>query len=193
MTDEKKGPSRLEQIQRGRRAFEIIDFPGREDVQVALRVLTEYEIDLCRIEAWKYVRKEFELDPEKFHGMLHYEREHQTRMLQRAMFIAEDYEKLQTPFANDVEDLKKHITADQRKALALKLADFTSECDPDIDTEKGRLAAEALISELKKKAQTDTAIDMLLRATPPATLRLSLRTIRALLLSSPKDRSSSSS
>lgn len=160
-------------LKEGRRQFKTIDFPGIPEKKVALRVLSEKQIEEARIEAWAFVKDKFGLDPEALRGSLHYDRELWSRMLSKALLVAEGVEDLQTPFCNDVDDLKDNLTADERKALAQELADFTSEVNPNLDTEDGLAVANALVEEAKKKELSRVGLEMLLGNMPPATLRRS--------------------
>lgn len=47
---------RVAAILAGKRDFGIYPFPGLEGVEVAIRVLTDYELDQCRLAAQKWVR-----------------------------------------------------------------------------------------------------------------------------------------
>lgn len=44
-------------IVRGARAFRVVDFPGREGVRLAVRLLTDGEIDDCRLRAFGALQK----------------------------------------------------------------------------------------------------------------------------------------
>lgn len=64
--------SRVREIVAGARRFRTIPFPGADGVDVALRCLTEAELDLCRAEAQRQVRaraKKMGLDPTEFHDL----------------------------------------------------------------------------------------------------------------------------
>lgn len=51
------GDTQVAAIVRGARAFRTIDFPGRAGVQVAVRLLTDGEIDDCRLRAFGSLQK----------------------------------------------------------------------------------------------------------------------------------------
>jgi len=160
-------------LKRGRRQYKTIEFPGIPETKIAMRILTEKQIEESRIEAWGFVKRNFELDPEALRGSLHYDRELSSQMLFRALLVADGVEDLQTPFYNDANDLKENLTADERRFLSRALADFTSEADPNLDTEEGLAVATALVEEAKKKGLSRVGLEMLLSSMPPDTLRRS--------------------
>lgn len=169
--------SALDLIKRGRNQFRTVDFPGVPDKKVALRVLTEKQLDECRVEAWNWVKENFNLDPEALRGSLHYDRELYSRMLAKSLLVADGVEDLQTPLATDVENLKDQLTPGERKALVQELADFTAEVDPNLDTAEGTAAAVALVEEAKKKGLSRAALELLLKDLPPAIVRRSFITL----------------
>ena len=168
-----QGPhkSALDKIKAGRKQLKKLDFPGMEGVQVALRVLTEAELDECRIESWKWVKEKFDLAPDSIRGHEHYNRELWSQMLFRALIVADGAEELPTPLAVDVENLKEKLTPDERKTLIQELADFTAEVNPRLETEEGKRLVAAVVEEAKKKETTRTALELLLEDLPPVTVR----------------------
>lgn len=168
---EKPQISKLAQLKSGARPTKIIKWPGT-DVDVALRVPTELEYERARYEAWAVLEKSSPkgIDPDKMRGGILYESE----VISRALFAAlvdPASGPIQAPFCASLEDLKKNSTPQERALLIRELADFTNETDPDLDTEAGIESANAIADEIEKKRLGRAAMELLLNATPPRTLR----------------------
>ena len=83
----------LEKVLRGRKHYEIIDFPGKDvDMKVAVKVLSQKEIEDCYLFADITYRKKLP-DDQEFRGTPSYSRELERQILFRAI--------IQVPYINE--------------------------------------------------------------------------------------------
>lgn len=169
---EKPQISKLAQLKSGKRPVKIIDWPGT-DKKVGIRVPTEIDYEQAKLGAWELLASKG-IDPDKRRGSILYDNEVLTRVLCTAL-IDPDSGPVQAPFCSDLKELKALLSSSERSMLARELADFTSETDPNLDTEEGLVAALEIVEEIQKKGQSRAAMELLLNATAPRMLRRCMR------------------
>lgn len=75
----------LQGILKGNQHFEVVDFPGVEGVSVALKVLSQYEVDLCWRDAELKFLRGAEFKKEDFRETMTFNKEVERQLLYRAV------------------------------------------------------------------------------------------------------------
>lgn len=167
--------SRLSDMLRGPRAVKIIDWPGRPEVQVGLRLLSGTEtLDASQEALAAFKARELSPDdlPEEWSEQITYCR------LARALV---DPQSKQRIFL-DVADLQSALNAVTTEALAAEYLDYEASCNPHPE-EMTEQQLDALLEELRKNEASWNAL-------PVTMLRSFSRRLAFRLYSSRTDSSS---
>ena len=187
--------ARLQALLLGRRAIRRVAFPGQPDLEIGFRVLRDSEIDDCRFAASSYLEKRckaanttladyIQIDPDVL------DREHQRQVIWRSTFDPDAFDPKNPDasppfFPNDkqVRELDSSLVA----CLWGLYVDLLDAVDPRIRLDEEQV--KELVFALGKGPESAA----LLAGFTHATLASCLRSMAALLATSPTGSSSTSS
>jgi hypothetical protein len=145
--------SQLAQIKAGKRNIKIIDYPGVEGQQVALRVLSNQEIQDAVFSA-EQLFKEQGFDVSRTNQDA-YDDERSTQILARALREAENPNK---PFAASAKELRGLLEKEEKELLLQEYTDFEQACSPRIN-KMSEKEFEELWQSLKKSPQLSSVLN----------------------------------